>query len=181
MTAQIGDKFYYKGNRYEFVSLENEIKFHPRDLGLTPMGCCTCCWRGHWCEYEISPEGLFLQNLFICTMGDNYPDVDGVKVLGEKSVMGCSVYPNLNKKVSYNGKLIVGTDFLREYYIHAGYQRPWAYKTVLEFSFEDGKMVAIKDISSKMQEIREKYPNDRHIPWTVWIEAIEGNVREEEE
>lgn len=156
MTAQIGDKFYYKGNRYTYVSIENELDFHPRDLGLTPFGGCTCCWRGHWCEYQILPEGLYLENLFICTKGDVYPDACGVKVFEEKAQMGCSIYPDLHRKIPYSGKIRVGTDFLPKYYIHGGYQRAWAYETLLEFEFRDGKLVRVTDHSHMGKVIREQ-------------------------
>ena len=178
MTAQIGDKFYYKGNRYEYVAIDNKIDFHPSDVGLTPLGGCTCCWRGHWCEYEILPEGLYLENLFICTKDDVYPEVGGVKILDEKARMGCSIYKNLHRKMPFSGKIAVGCNFLWEYYIHGGYQRAWAYETLLEFEFSQGRLICVKDHSEMGKQIREqkKETNYFHVPnWDngVVLESFE--------
>ena len=69
--------------------------------------------------------------------------------------MGHRVYENVQLLIPYTGKILLGKDFLREYYIHMGYQRPFAYKTLMEFIFEDGIPLDIIDHSETAEKIRE--------------------------
>lgn len=46
------------------------------------------------------------------------------------------IYPNINLPFSFTGKLRLARDFIREFYIHMGFQKPTAYKTVMDLSFD---------------------------------------------
>ena len=150
MTAQVGDKFEYNGKRYTYVMKTDHIGFSPRDYGITPAYTCTACWAGYWCEYSINENGLFLKNLFVNSMDDNYPDIEGVSVSGDEErslVMGHHAYRNINKLIKYTGKLLLGNDFMPQYYVHMGYQGYWTYRELLQFVFVDGALVAVNDVS----------------------------------
>jgi hypothetical protein len=164
MTAQIGDRFEYNGRRYAYVMKSDNIGFHPREYGITPSFACTACWAGYWCEYSIKEEGLFLKNLFVNSMDDNYPDIEGVSVsCGEREnlVMGHHVYRNVNKHMKYTGKLLLGNDFISEYYVHMGYQGYWAYGELVLFAFVDGVLVEMKDVS-KLAAMKRKQINEQN-------------------
>ena len=51
---------------------------------------------------------------------------------------------------------MVGKDFLRDYYIHMGYQWPWAYKELKEFVFEGGNLIDVIDHSKMAEKLREQ-------------------------
>lgn len=78
MTAQIGDRFQYKGNYYNIVAISEPLPFSPQTFGITPEGACTACWAGYWCEYEIKKNALILQNLYIHSKDNYYPSINGV-------------------------------------------------------------------------------------------------------
>lgn len=63
---------------------------------------------------------------------------------------------SLNMEIPYTGKVLVGEGFLSKYYIHMGYQRPWAWEKLTEFLFLDEKLIEINDQSSIAAKIREK-------------------------
>ena len=65
MTAQIGDKYKYQKQEFTIVALSSRMLFDPKDFGLEPNSRSTACWRGYWCEYDITDEELLLKN-FLC-------------------------------------------------------------------------------------------------------------------
>ena len=159
MTAQIEDKYTYKNSQYCIVSMSKRIEFNPRTYGLNVSSACTGCWRGYWCEYEIYDGGIVLKKLFVHTSDDNYPDINGIKVNESNDpyeYMGHRVYNDLNVGINYTGKILLGDGYMPEYYIHAGFQRAWAYKVLKEFVFENGILVKINDYSDIVEAIREE-------------------------
>lgn len=167
MTAQIGDKFTFRGSDYSIVAISTPIKFKPIQFGITPLSVGTACWAGYWCEYDISEEGIVLKNLYINSKDNNYPPINGVEAEGEDKdfkYMGHHLYKNVGIPIKYTGKILVGKDFLREYYIHMGYQRAWAYQTLVEFIFEDGSLLDTVDHSQMAEKLREEIKKDTGKP-----------------
>ena len=174
MTAQIGDTYKYKNKDYSIVAMSSPLIFNPNDYGLTPAGVTTACWKGYWCEYSIEENSaLLLKNLFIHEKDDIYPPINGVAVspleyIKEKAYtskgieiitsdkyFGHRVYEEVNLPISYNGRILAGNDFIQDYYIHMGYQRSWAYRTLLEFVFDEGILIECNDYSETAQKQRE--------------------------
>lgn len=159
MTAQIGDKYTYKNNQYCIVAMNRRVDFNPKTYGLNISPSCTACWRGFWCEYEIYDGGVVLKKLYVHTADDKYPDINGVKVNATEDpyeYMGHRLYNDLNIGINYSGKILIGDEYMPEYYIHAGFQRAWAYKELKEFIFEKGILVKINDYSDAAELIREE-------------------------
>ncbi len=180
MTAQIGDSIKYKDNEYSIVAISTPIEFEPKDYGITPWGTCSACWAGYWCEYRISEEGIVLQNLYINSKDEYYPPINGVEVNGHEKnpskYMGHHLYQDVNLPINYTGRIVVGKDFLREYYIHMGYQRAWAYETLLEFVFKNGELVEIIEHSEVAKRLREDMEGKRDRSKAVQKEDIEKFV-----
>ena len=105
--------------------------------------------------------------MYINSKDDHYPEIEGVKPLSNENdeeffeYMGHHLYKGLNIKVPYSGKILVGDEFLHEYYIHMGYQRAWAYKVLTELIFENGVLVETNDQSQVAAELREKISKDK--------------------
>lgn len=158
MTAQISDCYKIGDKDYSLIALNNKLKFNPRAYGLDPVGYTTACYRGFYCMYKVSENKLILDELNVyCGDGFNYPEVNGV--LPKKEEGECfsefRTYPNLNLKIDYTGSIVVGTGFLGKYYIHMGYQRAWAYKTVYELQFDKGNLVKKVDHSKYVKKLRD--------------------------
>ena len=171
MTAQVGDRFIYKGNNYSIVAINNPIQFSPVDYGIKPVACCSTCWNGYWCDYHISTKGIMLQNLYINSEDDYYPEINNVspEKRNKKSFkyMGHHLYKNLNIFMEYTGKILIGKGFIKEYYIHMGYQRAWAYEVLEEMIFDKGKLIKTVDHSEMAKKIRKELENkEEKIPKT---------------
>ena len=179
MTAQISDEYRYEDKVYSVVAMSNPIGFDPKDYGLEPQASCTACWRGYWCEYAIKNGRIVLEKLLIHNAEDNYPEFNGVSALpleyedaecwtfGEDKPKIESFPKNFghrtyetNMEINYTGKIVLGDDFIQDYYIHMGFQRPWAYKILKEFDFVDGKLTDIVDHSKVAKELREMIKRD---------------------
>ncbi len=167
MTAQISDTYLYKEEKYNIVAFSEPLTFRPQDYGLVPQGLSTACYNGYWCEYEITDTGLFLKNLYINTEDDNYPPINGISPFNGSriemkrlSIMGAHLYKEVNLPLSYTGRIVAGRDFLKKYYIHMGYQRAWSYGILLEFVFDEGRLIEIVDHSEMAELIRMEIEED---------------------
>lgn len=166
MTAQIGDHFKFNGTTYSIAAISSPLRFNPRKYGIIPESACTACWDGYWCVYNITDEGIFLEDLYINSANDFYPEIEGITpetdANGEDdfSYMGHHLYKGLNLKVNYTGRILIGDEFLYEYYIHMGYQRPWAYEVLTELVFENGTLIETNDQSQIAADLREKINRD---------------------
>ena len=56
--------------------------------------------------------------------------------------------------MEYTGKILIGKDFINEYYIHMGYQRAWAYEVLEEVIFDKGKLIKTVDHSEMAKKLR---------------------------
>ena len=163
MTAQIGDIYKYKKKEFTVVALSSVMLFDPKNYGMEPHASSTACWRGYWCEYAIEDDELLLKDLYLYNSDDKYPPLNGVEEYkcqgGKKIIMkahfGHRVYKDVNIPIPYTGKILLGDGFMREYYIHMGFQRGWAYKKLIELVFEEGILLECNDLSHIAKAQRE--------------------------
>lgn len=184
MTAQIRDSFRLKGTKYSIIALSKPIKFNPTDYGITPESRSTACWKGYWCDYDISEDGIMLTNLYINSKDAYYPNIHGIKVSQNEGdtkkaflkYMGHHLYENLNIPMNYSGKIVIGDKFIRDYYIHMGYQKAWAYKVVLELIFMDGKLITTYNHNELVANMRQTIDKDPDIISKKLYEDIKSFV-----
>ena len=163
MTAQRGDVFKHQKHEHSIVRVSSGIKFNPTKYGITPESISTDCWDGYWCAYGLVNGKFCLKELYINSQNGRYPPVEGVlpdrrcRWLGGAYIEhdGYHRY-SLNMEIPYTGKILVGEGFLSKYYIHMGYQRPWAWEKLTELLFLDGRLIEVNDQSSIAAQIREK-------------------------
>ena len=65
-------------------------------------------------------------------------------------------YLNLGLKTKFTGAFLLGNDFIESMYVHMGFQRPLAFRKVLEVQVQDGDIITVSDLSEKMEELRQK-------------------------
>lgn len=186
MTAQIGDKFKFKGSEYTIVNISNPIEGTPEKYGIVPSSVCTACWRGYWCVYNILENGIKLQDLYVNSDNDYYPEINGISPLCDNKkpnkiikCMGHHLYKDINISIKYTGKILVGNDFIEKYYIHMGLQPAWAYKTLIEFIFQDSMLIDIIDHSKTIANLRkelDKNPNEYEKILSEFSKVIQINM-----
>lgn len=173
MTAQMGDNFYYGRHRYALIAATSYWGFSPEEHGIETTSPHTANYRGFVADYSIGAKGLLFQRLELYTPGS----ADIVSIYGkepysvvmhnegEPYAMRELRYKGIGHRLDFDGKLVLGRDFLHEYYIHAGFQHAWAYRYVYEFIFSHGQLQEIKDHSDKLREIRENTDDPVRLLW----------------
>ncbi|MHA2297930.1 MAG: hypothetical protein ACXAEU_04385 [Candidatus Hodarchaeales archaeon] len=161
MTAQIPDEYRYKGENYSLVGVKGTDLFTPADFGMTPYYNCTACWRGYVMQYDCIGDKLVLNGMRINV--DDPPKINGIEPKsGDELFKYC--YENLNHKTTFTGTILLAKDFIQEMYVHMGFQRPIAYRKVIELLVENGNITMEIDLSTKMKEYREKDPYKNAYP-----------------
>lgn len=155
MTPQVRDTFQYEGDRYFAVAGNSFVGFQPSDYGICPAPRNTACWDGYWCEYQISEKGIILQNLYINAKDDYYPEINHVSPLKDGK-MGHHFYKNINIRIEYTGKILMGESFSEMQYVFMGYMgNHWSmsYKLLKELIFDHGKLVTTVDHSEEAKKL----------------------------
>lgn len=183
MTAQISDRFKYEGKDYSLVAITNPLKVHPSDFGIKPALMSTACWRGFYCTYSVKDNRLHLETMTVRTEDGKYPKINGVTAVPvsrelqfyekmERPYTGPYQYENLSMLIDFSGKILLGSDFLHEYYIHMGFQRAWAYKILIELELENGTVKKMVDYSEHAQKVRQNKKGSQCSPVEETAEGI---------
>ncbi len=164
MTAQIADRYAYEGKEYSIVAFSEQPPFLPQLYGLEPQRESTACWSGYWCTYAVKDGCLVLRKLHMHNSSGNFPPLNGREATFRRFENDPPVwyeentsadYENVELFLPYTGRILLGNDFLPEFYRHMGYQGYWAYRELLELTFEEGKLVHTKDRSPDAAARRE--------------------------
>ena len=160
MTAQAGDMFSYKGRDLYLVAKNVRTRFSPKYYGIQPEGTSTGCYKGYLCHYNIADKKLFLEDLYVNSESGEYPPINGITANEGAYSSDLHCYKGIHDETHYTGKLLLGDDFMDDYYVHMGSQWPWAFKTLKEFVFERGRLVKINDQSDMAAHLREVIGRD---------------------
>ncbi len=164
MTAQIGDKFLLKGEVYSLIGISGGDLASPQLYGMEPEMLHTACYRGFYASYELTDDTLYLREMTVREKNGHYRHIGDVEPnIGD----GQATYLDLNEVVPFTGKIRLAKDFIRELYIHMGYQKASAFKTVMDYTLEKGRVKDIKDRSAEAEQIRghfkKKFESDNVI------------------
>jgi hypothetical protein len=162
MTAQIPDEFRYMGELYSLVGLKGSALFTPQDFGITPHMASTACYRGYVMRYDCVNGQLILDSMSVRT--EKAPPVNDIKPIEEEGFFFSHRYEALGLKTRFTGSMLLAKDFIEEMYVHMGFQRPMAFRTVLEMQIQDGDILATNDLSEKMEELRNRDPTKEAQP-----------------
>lgn len=148
MTAQTTDTVLYRGEDYDLIGLIAAEPITPQGFGMTPAMISTACYRGYFCTYAIEDDRLFLVEMTLRERDGRYLPIGGIQPVADAREATCS-YKDLRIPVDYTGSLRLASGFVRECYIHMGYQKASAFETVLDFSLDAGRIVRVHDRSAE--------------------------------
>ena len=151
MTAQISDTFIFKGDEYSLIGMNGGDLASPEQFGMESEMIHTACYRGFYARYELTEEALYLRELTLREKNGNYLPIGEISPAKEDYQ---ATYHGLSEVVPFTGKIRLAKDFIEEFYIHMGYQKPTAFKTVLDITLKNGRIVEIKDRSQEMEQKR---------------------------
>jgi len=152
MTAQMSDIVVTRDGRYALVGVSGSGLFDPSEHGLRLGMISTACWRGYLCEYTVEDDQLFLTALELSAT-EPPDELFGAHVrLGETAE-----YWPIRVRQPFTGGLLLGAGFIEALYVHMGHQPAWKYETVLELTFDGGRLVVVRDRSELMAQRRAAY------------------------
>lgn len=154
MTSQISDTFIIKKQKYELIGIDGGVLVNPEQFGMVPTMIHTACYRGYFATYELKNSALFLKKLTLSEESGKYVPIDNVLPQKEEYQ---ATYHNLNILVPFTGKLRLAKGFIQKFYVHMGFQKASAFKTVLDFSINNGKIVKVKDRSADAKKMRGEF------------------------
>jgi hypothetical protein len=96
-------------------------------------------------------------NLLLVGMDINVKEpvsINGVEPIAKGAQFFAYSYVDIDLKTKFTGSMLLAKDLIESMYVHMGFQRPWAYETVLELQIEDGDIISVSDLSEKMEEMR---------------------------
>ena len=166
MTAQMPEKVFYQGTEYALIMWEEGQLFTPETYGMQPSMIHTACWRGYYVTYELGEAGFIVREFSVRDREGNYPPVEGIQPILEEYQ---ATYKGMSLLMPYNGKLTLAKDMIPERYVHMGIQSADAFKVVLEFTLENGRITAFEDRSAEMEEMRKNFPGDPLNPMSFML------------
>ena len=165
MTAQMSDIVLTGEGRYALVGISGSGLFDPSEHGLRLGMISTACWRGYVCEYTVEDDQLFLTALEL-SAAEPPDEIFGAEVrLGETAE-----YWPIRVRQPFTGGLLLGAGFIEELYVHMGHQPAWKYTTVLELTFDGGRLTVVHDRSELMAQRRAEYATRTTtdpLPWAA--------------
>ena len=177
MSKQVNDKFIYKNDIYELISIESPKVFLDwESFDLNPIELSTACWRGFINTFSIKEENLILDEIYTNnqTLNENeeietiiIPKINNI--LPEIEKPECLTndykdyrilkYKNINFKMQYSGSLVIVKDYLNEYESgHYAFLQisPFCFKNIVKLTFSVGKFLKETNFSDYGEEIRNK-------------------------
>jgi hypothetical protein len=151
MTAQIPDTFLFNGDEYSLIGMTEGMLVTPEQFGMEPEMLHTACYRGFYATYELTDEALYLREVTLREKNGKYLPIGDIQPKIEDYQ---ATYHGLSEVIPFTGKIRLAKDFIKELYIHMGYQKPTAFKTVLDITLKEGKVVEIRDRSKAMEQKR---------------------------
>ncbi|MHA1218806.1 MAG: hypothetical protein ACTSO5_09005 [Candidatus Heimdallarchaeaceae archaeon] len=175
MTGQIPDSFLYEGEVYSLIGIEEEEPFSPLDYDIIPEMASTACWRGFVLYYKLDNNYLILQDMQLNT--EEAKEIHGVKPKITKDMFKFH-YQDLNLQLDYSGKLLIARDFIDEMYVHMGFQRPIAFRKVVELDLNNGELLSVNDLSDQMENRRNKAPAEGARPKTMKDKDVKNWIKD---
>ncbi len=164
MTAQIPDRFIFENEDYDLIGLSGGDLIIPQDYGMESEMIHTACYRGFYSTYEITGGTLTLKEMNVYVKDGQYKPINGIEPVIKE---GMALYSGIGLKVPFTGKLRLAKDFIQEFYIHMGFQKPTAYETVIDFTINEGTVEKVdnrsEEIAKKRGEFKRKYEDDPNI------------------
>lgn len=173
-----GDEYDIVGTTSVHTGSSERLNSHagivsPRRFGMIPVKMHTACYRGFYAAYEITSESMYLRNLTVRNKFCFYPSIKGVKPVRKTedcsdmedmnvftrllvktlfAVFAKASYDRLNVNIPFTGSILLAKDFIDEFHVNMGFQKPTAYTTVLEVVLKNGKLSGVSDRSLEMQQ-----------------------------
>lgn len=119
----------------------------------------TANYRGFVATFGLLDDHLILSDLWVYTDQETRPCLGNIEPIASGHDLE---YKDMIFPICYEGSVRIAKGFVREMYVHMGFQKPSAFKTVIDLTFSEGKLVKTQDRSEEAKEIRGKFKEYYH-------------------
>ena len=176
MTAQRSDTILFTGDEYSLIGWIGGPLASPAQFGMETEMMSTACYRGFYATYELTEEALYLRELTLSLsrLREIYDDgsvaeekdylpIGGIEPAKEKHQ---ATYHGLSEVIPFTGKIRLAKNFIAEFDMEREGGSPIAFKTVLDITLKDGRIVESKDRSQELKQQRGAYMKS-HDRWSM--------------
>jgi hypothetical protein len=137
----------------------------PSDFGIDSIAELTGLSEstaGHVLDFLIDADRLFLDGLYVLSLSDEYPPINGkqaeVKCWEANGMAGCNPgkYSNLTLGIEFDGRLRIARDFIKSCYDHL-LPEPQMFRDVKDLTFEKGLLVKVIDRSDEALAMQRQF------------------------
>jgi len=163
VTGQVHDQVLYREEAYDLVGFDGEPLFDPEAYGFHPVWSSTACWRGYVCRYAVARDVFVLDRLAInhaegeedaTTPPPAPPSLNGKRATRPRRAFFEYEYRKLGLRVPFTGRLLLGSGFIEDLYVHAGLQSAWKYSRIREAVLDEGRVKSVKARTDFMAKVR---------------------------
>lgn len=159
MSYQNSDKYVFSNTAFELVAFTSPL-FNPqeqfKDICKNPKSSCVFT-----CEYGINKDDMLVINELSVECDDHVSSLKEINSCTPKSDLLDSeyVYENLNYEIPYTGEVLFGSGSYNKCIELDGVatKYSWLYKNLYAYSFKNGKLVNINDLSYYAELFRLKH------------------------
>lgn len=202
MSDQVYDTLRWTGALHHITAAKGTGLFAPHGHGLKPVQFMSTCRRGYYCRYAAEEGRLFLTEVHVgldeqaeaaAMAGEGpllfgrtprrymmyayRPGAVGDGQMGRTSLESPDwVYTDLHEPLPFTGGLVVAVDTVAELVPFSGERPGYAFASVNELLFEQGRMTGHVDYSADMAWLREHLarsagqpPDLLPSPWKQWL------------
>lgn len=167
-TGQIPDQIIYEGKTYDVIGVQGELPT-PNSFGMETRSNLSSNWRGYHTKYDIRLNKLKIYQMTINAKNQEYKKINGISpdhetnkecsvIEGEKHCISLgALYNEVEYPVNFTGKLRLGNTLLSWFRVPMGFQKPSAYKEVIDLEFAHGELVNVINRSEEVEMIRGEF------------------------
>jgi hypothetical protein len=179
---------------WAIVGAAGKALFDPAAHRLEVVPMHTGCYRGYHCGYRVRDAQLQLARVTCGLRGKDVVRIGlgaGPRLYGatfrarlhrtqafdpktgrlgpeELTPAGDYLVEGLSAPVDFTGGLLLARDFIQELYVHMGFQPAYRYNTVVELTFEHGRLQVAVDHSDAIARYRERLREFAERPTRPW-------------
>lgn len=155
MTAQIPDTLLLQDQKLSMVGVNGSGLFDPLQYELQPLPRITSCWRGYVCTYKTLHNRLLLATLEV-NLGHTGQPLNDIQPAFSHENTFDNTYREVDLQIDFTGGILAASDFIHDLYVHMGFHPAWKYRNVFELVVSHGNVIETRDVSARMQEIRDE-------------------------
>ncbi|GEM48114.1 hypothetical protein [Deinococcus cellulosilyticus] len=180
MTSQVPDVFIFENQKWTIQGVENPPLLPDGLVDDLKTYGCSAWTRGYLTTFGLQGDQLIFDGLEADLFSMDQVLLGHLPKPSSQPHLIGHVYENLSHPLTYSGGLLICQESIAGLSVNSGFQRPWKFRKVMELTLASGILTDIRNVSSKMESIRDEYaaggnPTGKYVSGSdisAWLEAV---------